>query len=194
LNNIPLKTVTVDDMASQVEELATEADNHDTHTRANKPYLATAKSIEKEVQELLPMVDGEEIKDTMIACCGYYLGKAGELRVQPQTILDGLKKWSVDALGLPTPPYISDHLLAKLGLRTGRAEKSYGFGSRRAPYPGSTQKTTMPSWAGRGNQRRRDDRSGQPGGRRFSRDSDEVGYRDRDNYRQRERHFANRTA
>lgn len=192
MNSIPLKTVTVDEMTSQVEELAAEADNHNTHTtRAQQPYLTTVKSIENEVQELLTMVDEEAVKETLMSSCGYYLGKVGELRVQPQVIVDGLKKWSVGALGLPEPPHIPDSLLKKLGART---EKDYKFGSRRAPYPGSTRKPYAAPWAGRGNQGRNDDRSGHSGGRRFSRDSDEEGSHDRDSHWKRGRHFANRTA
>lgn len=185
MNSIPLKTVTVDEMTSQVEELAAEADNH---TRTRQPYLATAKSVNEEVQELLTMVEEEEVKETLMASFGYYLSKCGELRTQRQVIIDGLKKWTVGALGLPEPPYIPDRLMAVYGLRR---EKPHKFGSRPAPYPGSARTRTEPRWTDRGNQRGRDDRSGRPGGQRSWRDFDREGSRDRDGYRGRTRHFDN---
>ena len=190
MSSIPLKTLTVDQMKSQVEELAAETDKQTTHG-TKQPYLTTVKSVEEEVKELLTMVDDEAAKETLLSSLGFYLGKTGQLRVQPQVIVDGLKKWSVGALGLPEPPFIPGGLLARLGAS---AEKDYKFGSRRAPYPGSPNRPT-PHWAGRGNERRRDDRSSQPGGRRSPRDFDGQysRARDRDSYRPR-RHFANRTA
>ena len=191
MNSIPLKTVTVDEMTSQVEELAAEADNNNTNIRPEQSCLTTVKSVEKEVQELLTMIDEEAVKETLLASIGYYIGKVGQLRIKPPAIVDGLKKWSVGALGLPEAPYIPERFLAKIGAPR---EKDYKFGSRRAPYPGSTNQARASPWAGRGNQRGRDDRSGQPGGRRFSKDFGEEGSRDRDSYRSRGRHFADRRA
>jgi len=191
MNSIPLKTVTVDEIASQVEELATESDKHNTHTRGKQPYLTTFKSIDEGVEGLLKMVDEEAVKETLVSSCGYYLAKASELRVQRQVIVEGLKKWTVGALGLSNPPHISEAFLAKLGVST---EKSYMFGSRSAPYPGSSKNRTTPRWTDRGNQRGRDGRSGQHEGRRFSRDLDQRDSQDRDNYRKRTRSFADRRA
>lgn len=189
MSGIPLKTVTADEMKFKVEELAAEVDNGNTHPHAKKPCLTTVKSVEEEVQELLTMIDEEAVKETFLANCGYYVGKTSELRLRSEAVIDGLKKWTVGALGLPEPPYIPNGLLERLGVRT---EKDYKFGSRRPPYPGSA-KTDGSPWAGRGNQRRRDDRPGQFRGRRSSTDFDRENSRDRDGYRKRERHFANRT-
>jgi ATP-dependent RNA helicase MSS116, mitochondrial len=187
MSDIPLKTVTVDEMASQVEELAAAADNHSTDTLARQPYHTTLKSLEEEVRQLLTMVDEQAVHETLLASLGHYIPMAERLRTQPQTIVDGLKKWAVGALGLSQPPHIPDNLLSRLGIRRERDSK---FGSRRPPYPGSTRTTNVPSWSDRGNQRRRDDRSGQFG-RRPSFDREDS--RDRDNYR-RGRNFANRMA
>jgi ATP-dependent RNA helicase MSS116 len=79
MNSIPLKTVTVDEMASQVEELATEADNKSSHIPNKKPYLTTLKSIDEGVQELLTMVDEEAVKETLMSNLGYYVGKSSQL-------------------------------------------------------------------------------------------------------------------
>ena len=185
MNSIPLKTVTADELTSQVEELATEADKHNTHTRAKQPYLTTLKSIDDDVKELLRMVDEEAVKETFVASLGYYLAKAQELRVQRQVIVDGLKKWAVQALGVLNPPHISESYLARFGVSTERKNK---FGSRPAPYPGSTNKRSTPRWTDRGNEWGRGGRSGRPGGRRF----DEEDSQDRDSYRKRTRHFENR--
>ena len=186
MSSIPLKTVTVDEMTSQVEELATELDKHETHTRAKKPYLTTVQSVDQEVQELLTMADEEAVKETLISNLGYYLGKVSELRVQRQAIVDGLKQWTVEALGLSKPPHIPESFLARLGVSK---ERSYKFGSRPAPYPGSARKRTTPRWTDRGNEWSRDDRSGRPGGRRSSRDFDEGDSQHRDDYRKQRRHF-----
>lgn len=188
MSSIPLKTVTVDELTSQVEELATEVDTHNTHTRAKQPYLTTLKSVGDDVRELLTMVDEDAVKETLVANCGYYLGKAQELRVRRQDIVDGLQKWTVQALGLPKPPYIPEQYLARLGVPK---EKDYKFGSRSAPYPGSAKKRSTPRWTDRGNEWSRGGRSDRHGGSRSSRDFNEGGSRDGDNYRKRTRHFEN---
>lgn len=191
MNSIPLKTLTVDELTSQAEELATEVDKHNTHTQAKRPYLTTLNSIDQEVQELLAMVDESAIKETLVSNLGYYLGKASGLRVQPRDIVEGLKKWTVGALGLSEPPHISESFLARLGVAT---ERSHKFGSRPAPYPGSTMKRTTPRWTDRGNEWGRNNRSDRPGGRRFSEGVDEPERAGQDSYRERTRRFANRRA
>ena len=186
MNSIPLKTVTVDEMSSQVEELATEIDKYTTHTRGKQPYLTVLESIDEKVEGLLTMVDEEAVKETLISNCGYYIGKASELRINRSAIVDGLKKWSVGALGLSNPPHISEAFLAKLGVR---GERGHTFGSRPAPYPGSSKKRTEPRWTDRGNQWGGDGRSGRSGGRRFSKDFGEDS-QDRSGYRTRTRRSA----
>jgi ATP-dependent RNA helicase MSS116 len=189
MNSIPLKTVTTNELTSQVEELAMEADKHNTHTRAKQPYLTTLRSVDDNVKELLTMIDEEAVRDTLIASCGYYLGKVHELRVQRQVIVEGLKKWTVQALGMSKPPHVSESYLARLGVHN---QKDHKFGSRPAPYPGSTKQRSMPRWTDRGNEWGRGGQSGRSGGRRFSKDSDREDSRDRDGYRRRTRHSENR--
>jgi len=191
MGSIPLKTVTVDELTSQVEELATEADKHNTHTRAKQPYLTTLKSLDDNVKELLTMVDESAVKDTFISSIGYYLAKSHELRIQRQAIIDGLKKWAVQALGISKAPHISEDYLARFGVRK---EKDHRFGSRSAPYPGSDRKRPASRWTDRGNQWGRGSQSGRPGGRRSSEDFDGEGSRDRDRDQGRTRRFDNRRA
>jgi ATP-dependent RNA helicase MSS116 len=188
MSNIPLKTVTVDEMTSQVEELAAEVDKDNTHTRAKQPYLTTLKSLDEGVQELLTMVDEEAVRETLISGLGYYLGKVSELRIQRQAIVDGLKKWSVEAVGLSKPPHIPEAYLARLGVPR---EKDNKFGSRPAPYPGSSQKRTTPRWTDRGNEWSRNERSGRSGGRRFSEDFGGEDSQDGDSFRKRRRYSSN---
>lgn len=183
MNNIPLKTVTVDEMASQVEELATEADKH--NTLGKRPYLDTLGSIDQGVRELLTMVDEEAVRDTLMANLGYYLGKASELRVERPAIVDGLKKWSVESAGLSAPPHISDSFLARLGVSK---ERRSGFGSRPPPYPGSSRTRTTPRWTDRGNDWDRNGRSDRPERRRFSEDFNREGSRSRDGYQKQRRY------
>lgn len=186
LGSIPLKTVTVDELTSQVEELATEADKHNAHTRAKQPYLTTLKSLEDNVKELLTMIDEAAVKDTFLSNVGYYIAKSHELRIKRQDIVDGLKKWAVQALGISKAPHISEDHLARFGVWR---EKDFRFGSRPAPYPGSNKKRSTPRWTDRGNQWGRGSRSDQPGGRRSSEGFDEEGSRDSDSGWKRTRRF-----
>lgn len=185
MSDIPLKTVAVDEMTSQVEELAAEYDKSNTDTRAKRPYVTALKSIEEELENLLTMIDEEAVKETMTASLGFYLAKASELRVQRQAIVEGLKKWTVEALGLSNPPHIPEGLLSKLGFPR---ERSSRFGSRPAPYPGSARKNTMPSWTDRGN---RWSGRGEQSARRSS-NGFEGESQDRNSYRRRTRDFSNR--
>ena len=188
MNGIPLKTLTVDEMTSQVEQLATEADAQGSRTRAKQPYLTALNSLDERVQELLRMVDEDAVKETFMSTLGYYVGKFSELRVGRQVIVDGLKQWAVEALGLSKPPYISEATLNRVGFRTGRDQR---FGSRPAPYPGSARRSSAPRWTDRGNEWDRGDRSGRPGGRRFSEDFARDGSQDGDGYRKQRRYSSN---
>ena len=185
MNNIPLKTVTVDEMASQVEELAREADKHNTHTLAKQPYLNSLGSIDQGVQELLTMVDEEAVKETLMSNLGFYVGKVSELRIQRQVIIDGLKKWAVEGAGLSSPPHIPDSFLARLGVPR---ERRGGFGSRPPPYPGSSRNRTAPRWTDKGNDWDRNGRSDRPERRRFSEDFNHGGSRSRDGYQKQRRY------
>lgn len=180
LNKIPLKTVTVDEMKSHVEELAAEADKSKPRAPTKPSYLTTVESTNQRVQDVLTMIDEEAVKETLMAAVGYYLGKVGELRIAPQEIVRGLKNWTVGALGLAEPPHVSDRLLNLLG---GRGKRDDEFGSRHSPYPGSMKKKTTPRWTDKGNQWSRNDRSARPGGHRSSRGFGEGDSRGRDGYR-----------
>lgn len=184
MGDIPLKTVTVDEMTSQVGDLATEFDECNTNTRARQPYVTVLESLEEELEGLLTMIDEEAVRETLVASLGFYLAKASELRVQRQTIVDGLKEWTVEALGLSKPPHVSEAYLARLGVSR---EKSHRFGSRPSPYPGSAKKNTKPSWTDRGN---RWGGRGNQSARRSSDDFEES--QDRNSHRGRARGFTSR--
>jgi ATP-dependent RNA helicase MSS116 len=77
------------------------------------------------------------IEEVFISLLGYYLSKAGDLRVTKRSIYEALQAWTTEACGLPKPPHISDSLLAKMGgldgggsarsAQRGPLRKSFGF-------------------------------------------------------------------
>ena len=196
LTDIPLKPVTVNELTAQVKELFEQNRPEDVHI---------AENIEKEVQALAAKLDSEAIRDTLASLLGYYVSKSGELRVQRSIIIEGLKQWTVEACGLPEPPYISESFLEKIGFSDGRTKK---FGRPRMETRSFGRENRAP-WEQRGNVNRnrermandrregeRDRRSGGSWGDRgsfggdrgsFGGDRGSFGGRDRGSYGDRER-------
>lgn len=166
MSAVPLKTVTTKEIAAQVDALAKTFDSDpkaffknvatsegfEVRGRTNRsalpsvfpsPYAPVTANVEEEVTNLLLGLDEEAARETMVSSLGYYLGHASELRLDKHTIVDALKDWSVQALGLATPPYISAAFLAKLGVsgRSNQRQESRwgGNGSQRSGGYASSQ-------------------------------------------------------
>lgn len=173
LNEVPLKPITSDELARQVQDLAAHYDADpqaafkdvpikllDGRGRPQRggprmynaplsPRLAT-EEMNNTITELLKDVDEEAVKETFASLLGYYIPKSPELRVQKGNILAGCRTWATEACGLPTPPYVSEGFLQKMGLNDGRTKhfgKSYRD-PRSSARPGN-------SWEARGRQNNR---------------------------------------
>ncbi|KAI0944931.1 hypothetical protein AcV7_001601 [Taiwanofungus camphoratus] len=175
LTHIPLKPLTTNELKNQVTELAKKYDEDpdasfkDVKTtrpskefsdrtrfadrgprQFNAPYTPVLENIPESINQLLPQLDEEAIKETMASLLGYYVSKSAELRVQRPVIVQGCKDWTVDAMGLPTPPYVSDAFLDRLGANDGRTKR---FGQSRDNERRFSRSAGGPHWVGRGNQR-----------------------------------------
>ncbi|TIC20935.1 DEAD-domain-containing protein [Wallemia mellicola] len=98
--------------------------------------LDKVNNIENAVSDLISQVDELAVRETFASLLGYYMPKAGVLRTTKGVVIEGLKSWTTDAMGLEKPPYISDLFLQKLGLTDNRTKK---FGNRDR-YTGSESK------------------------------------------------------
>ncbi|OCF37370.1 RNA helicase [Kwoniella heveanensis BCC8398] len=125
LHKIPIKAVETRDLSADVHALATEHD---------QDAVKKLNSIGDAVTDLMPSLDADAIEEVFTSMIGYYMGKIDQLKAGPQDVLQGLKDWSVEAAGLPEPPYLSPGFLQKLGL--GNARRSSGFGQRRGSSSG----------------------------------------------------------
>ncbi|KAG2146335.1 P-loop containing nucleoside triphosphate hydrolase protein [Suillus clintonianus] len=172
LNEVPLKPVTSDELARQVQDLAAQFDADpqaawkDVPTKSYndrgrpipgpKMYDAplsprlSSEEMYSTIATLLKNVDEEAIKETFASLLGYYIPKSPELRVQKGNILAGCRSWATEACGLATPPYVSDGFLQKMGLNDGRT-KHFGQSDR------NTRSYARPtnSWETRGRQNTR---------------------------------------
>jgi ATP-dependent RNA helicase MSS116 len=184
LTDVPLKPLTTESLRQQVTDLAGKLDAdpagfyadvkaptdlpRDKYGRETAgpmayktPYLPVLNNQERAVSELLTQVDEEAVKETMASMLGYYISKTPELRVQKNVIVEGLKAWTVEACGLPTPPYISQSFLERLGFSDNRTKR---FGKAWSP-----QDLARPSrddnsnrWMGRGRQASKGREEGRP--------------------------------
>ncbi|KAG0707988.1 P-loop containing nucleoside triphosphate hydrolase protein [Suillus ampliporus] len=173
LNEVPLKPITSDELARQVRDLSAQYDV-DPQTAFKdvpmKPLDAkgrpirggprmydaplsprlSSEEIHSRISALLQHIDEEAVKETFASLLGYYIPKSPELRVQKGDILAGCKNWATEACGLPTPPFVSDGFLQKMGLNDGRT-KHWGKASRE---PRSSARPAN-SWDTRGKQNKR---------------------------------------
>ncbi|KII91332.1 hypothetical protein PLICRDRAFT_156352 [Plicaturopsis crispa FD-325 SS-3] len=172
LKDVPMRPLTTTDLAAEISTLA---DKHDADPMSFFKGMAPAPpsvargrvlrfdpvgpkvaTLQQEVEETLTGVDEEAVKETFLSLLGYYIAKASELRVQKGTIVDGLKDWSVEAMGLPTPPYVSASFLEKLGVGNNRPRSNRGgYGSDRGGY--GSDRAPRKDWGSRGSSRSRSD-------------------------------------
>ena len=177
LTEVPLKRLTLNELKKQVDELATKYDENPKLFLANapkpsgrydskgrpvpssqpfefkSPVVATIGGMDTQIQGLLGKLDEEAIQETFASLLGYYIAKSPELRMHDKgAIVQGIKDWSVQALGLPVPPYVSDSFLLKLGVSDGRTKH---FGRQMRPSMYTQRDVGAPSWQGRGQQRLR---------------------------------------
>ena len=148
LTEMPLKPLTAGELQRQVTELGTRLDSGELQLKMyglKVPYLEALESMPQRVTELQAKLDEEAITDTMLSLFGYYGSKVSEIRVQRGVVVDGLKSWATETMGLPNAPYVSPAMLARTGLMEDTRPPKRRSGS---------------SWMSRGNQgRNRDDRS-----------------------------------
>jgi ATP-dependent RNA helicase MSS116 len=175
LTDMTLKPLTVSELKSQVNELSAKFDadpkaffkdvrvSTDTSPRFDRngraltsgptiyraPISPVIANMGQSISELLSSIDEDAVQETFASLLGYYMAKSPELRTQKGVIVQGCKDWTVEACGLPVPPYVSEGFLSKLGLHDGRTKR---FGS--AYTPASSKPDTRGSpWMGRGQQR-----------------------------------------
>ncbi|CCM04003.1 uncharacterized protein FIBRA_06160 [Fibroporia radiculosa] len=180
LTDIPLKPMTTNELKNQVSDLAQKYDEDPSSLSKGKsssakyavPYSPVFDRIPDSVSELLPKLDEGAIQDTMISLLGYYMGRSGDMRIQRSVILQGMKDWSVEALGLPTPPSISPSLLQKLGVNDGRTKHSGGYRRK--------SELDEPHWMGRGNSKTKS--FNRPNFRATERDREDGATRRRQSY------------
>lgn len=140
LAQVPLKPVTSTELKKQLMDVARKFDeNPPEETKGSRPSLpirggrrddfASAapvrlrtpvtpglEALESEVTQLLEALDPEAVRETFSSMLGFYSARDRELRVSRNAILEGCKKWAVEAAGLPSPPHVSDSFLSRLGL------------------------------------------------------------------------------
>ncbi|BGP57907.1 hypothetical protein JCM8202v2_005561 [Rhodotorula sphaerocarpa] len=197
LNDIPLKPCPVGELQNEVQTLTQEWDADPPkfaappasqqkptgyRTRGSSPRAVRPVSIpgalsprldalsESLKTNVIPTLDMLSVRETFASLLGYYINKAHELRTSKEVVLTGLKRWSVDAVGLDEEPYVSPEFLKKLGYNDGRTKRR---GTVRREYEGNSRSASSP-WDRRGRQ------SG-GGSRRGGDDDRSRGYgRDRD--------------
>ncbi|TIA84327.1 hypothetical protein E3P77_00068 [Wallemia ichthyophaga] len=103
------------EFAKQVAQLAESTGNQDVVDKVN--------NIENELKDLISQVDELAVRETFASLLGYYLPKAPVMRTTKGVVVEGLKSWTTEAMGLPRPPYISDTFLLKMGLTDNRSKR-----------------------------------------------------------------------
>ncbi|KAF5383187.1 hypothetical protein D9615_005090 [Tricholomella constricta] len=214
LSMVPLKPLTAENLRSEVEELAKKFDDDPVTFFANAPaapssqttsrdrrgyvrqvrgpqlfkgpVAAIVEEVERTTEELKLKLDEEAVRETFMSLLGYYMSKTTEMGTRKDEIVEGLRNWTTEGLGLPVPPYVSAQFLQKLGADR-RPSRGYGgrpterSGGGGGDYGRAPRKN---SWEERGQQRMRSSHdsygSGGGGSSRYSRDHEGGGYRGRD--------------
>ncbi len=164
LTDIPMKPLTVSELTTQVDALAKDFDEHPAayaptprglNDRHIHPFTPALETMDTAISEFVASLDENAINETLGSLLGFYISRSHELRVQRPVIVQGLKDWTVEACGLPKPPYISDAFLHKLGINDGRTGNNYRGKIERRPQVDNGPRN---HWMGRGSQRLKDSR------------------------------------
>lgn len=180
LNAVPLKPTTTKEVIQQVAELVKKHDEAPAaffpqvkapapitrgRTTRGRPAISSfpprmeervlGEALETNVKSSIERINPDVVDETFASMLGYYFGKAQELRVGKNIILDGLKEWATGAMGLPNAPHVSQSMLTRLGFSSNTRSDSRP--SRSRDFEG---RSSGPAWAGRGAPRNtsRDDR------------------------------------
>ncbi|EIM81977.1 DEAD-domain-containing protein [Stereum hirsutum FP-91666 SS1] len=186
LTEFPIKALHTNELKSEVAELSSK---HDADPdafwkdptgrpvrRLNRFAPNTAARLEEipnHIEALFQQLEEDAIKETVASLLGYYIAKQSELRVQKGVMIEGIKAWSVEACGLPQPPYFSPDFLDRLGFSDNRT-KHFGKGPKQQRF------NAPPSnhWQGRGSVRGKEQRERGSGYRGY--DNDRRGGNDRE--------------
>jgi len=142
LADVPIKPLTTEELAEQVDALAAKVDAEglprteqpqEKRTRLdprsrdrdrwggprvatiNTPVSPAVSKIEPKVKDFVQELDPQAVDETFVSVLGYYFGKTAELRCEKEVILQGCRDWTVSAMGLSEPPYVSKAFLEKIG-------------------------------------------------------------------------------
>lgn len=170
LVDVPIKSVTITQFNDQLHRLCeaydadpqafigattprTDRQGRRTHVPQQKQTMTMLlNEYESTISELLTKLDEEALRETFLSLLGYYLSKHSELRVTREVVLEGLRSWSTEAVGLRAPPYVSEAFLQRMGFDDNRNKK---FGQRIDPFSKRNDKREN-RWSGRGQQKTRD--------------------------------------
>ncbi|KAG6888949.1 hypothetical protein C0995_004804 [Termitomyces sp. Mi166 len=138
LSNVPLKTLSTQELTSEVLELAKTHDSDPaaffadapqvqaTYTRGRqhgarsnerlftKEVVPLVEEIDRSVNDLKTQMDPEAIDETFMSLLGFYTSRISTLNVSVDSIVKGLQDWTTDGLGLPKAPFVSEAMLKKL--------------------------------------------------------------------------------
>ncbi|KAK0215598.1 P-loop containing nucleoside triphosphate hydrolase protein [Armillaria fumosa] len=160
LTEIPLKSLSITELDSQLAELAEKYDaNPIAHFSGNKqgattyrhPMAPVLDEIDRAVNHLrYDRLDPQAVKEAFMSMLGYYFPKYSELRVAKSIVFEGLKEWTTAGCGLEEAPMVSQAFLAEMGVHDNRT-KYFGKGKL-----ATTVRARSTPWSGRGHQRTRD--------------------------------------
>lgn len=78
-----------------------------------------------------------EVEDVFMSNLGFYIGKSKEMGTNPNNVVEGLKEWAMSVADLPREPYVSQSMLAKMGVSPGPKRSSNRFGNSSSRFGGS---------------------------------------------------------
>ncbi|PWO01165.1 DEAD-domain-containing protein, partial [Tilletiopsis washingtonensis] len=80
---------------------------------------SVTEQLDAAVEAVVASLDPLEIEECFMSQLGFYIGRSNDLRISKEGVIDGLKSWATDAMGMPEAPYLSPSFLQKLGVRSG---------------------------------------------------------------------------
>lgn len=93
-----------------------------TEVRMSLPVVERLNKFDENLKEnILPSIGEESIRESFGSLLGYYTSKSADIRATKESMLHGLKQWSVEGMLLSEEPYVSPAFLQKLGFNNERS-------------------------------------------------------------------------
>ncbi|KAI0036233.1 DEAD-domain-containing protein [Vararia minispora EC-137] len=152
LSDVPINHLSAKELEEATRELAAKHDDDPkafmssarSGTSASAPARFAPKvqnvveGMPQIVNDFFDRLDPEAVREVFVATLGFYSTTIDDLHVSRGEVLEGMREWATEGLGLAEPPHVSEAMLKKIGMSSDGEPRQYSdrrrFVGSRTPF------------------------------------------------------------